>query len=272
MRTRSILQRFIPCVALVGMLLMVARGAGAADDCASCPGDLNGDGEVTIDELIRGVNAALYGCSPVPTAAVTPTPTQTPNTTPGGASTLLVTGQTVCDQGNGSLGACPGAPSDQDGAVHAGVPLNYTDNGNGTVTDHATGLMWEKLSDDDGIHDWDNSYSWYDAFTIKIARLKTECFAGYCDWRLPNRRELESLVVVSHTAPAVDPVFNTACAPGCTVTTCSCTQPDSYYWTSTSYQDPSLSAAWAVGSNFGVVDGHEKFLELSVRAVRGGLP
>jgi hypothetical protein len=36
----------------------------------------------------------------------------------------------------------------------------YEDNGNGTVTDHLTSLTWEKKSDDGGIHDKDNSYTW----------------------------------------------------------------------------------------------------------------
>ncbi|MBX3025082.1 hypothetical protein KF840_09250 [bacterium] len=56
-----------------------------------CPGDVNGDGQVTIDELVRGVNAALVGCDGAPiTVAPTATPTATPmagtpSRTPGGA-------------------------------------------------------------------------------------------------------------------------------------------------------------------------------------------
>jgi hypothetical protein len=39
----------------------------------------------------------------------------------------------------------------------------YVDNGDGTITDSKTGLMWEKLSDDGSIHDWDATYTWADA-------------------------------------------------------------------------------------------------------------
>jgi hypothetical protein len=41
--------------------------------------------------------------------------------------------------------------------VRAGAALSYTDNDDGTVTDHNTGLMWEKKDDSGGIHDKDNS-------------------------------------------------------------------------------------------------------------------
>ena len=44
-----------------------------------------------------------------------------------------------------------------DGDVQAGATLSYTDNGDGTMTDNNTGLMWEKKDDAGGIHDMDNS-------------------------------------------------------------------------------------------------------------------
>ncbi len=239
----------------LALLLVMVRSTNAASACASCPGDLNDDGVVTIDEIIRAVNAALTSC---------PAPME--------SSTLLATSQTTCDTGDGTLGACPGSPSGQDGAIQAGVPLSYTDNGDGTVRDNASGLTWEKLADDDGIHDWDNTYTWGDAVNVKIAALNTApCFAGHCDWRLPNRRELESLVAVEHAAPAVDPVFHAACAPHCTVIDCSCTQA-SNYWSSTSYQDTSLPGyAWSVDLNLGALSGFDKSLPFNVRAVRGGV-
>lgn len=235
-------------------LLIVVRSTQAA---SCCPGDINGDHVVTIDEILRVVNAALNGC------AAEPVPCQ------GGG--LLTTGQTQCDQGSGTLGACPGSPAGQDAAVGAGAPLSYTDNGDGTITDNVTGLMWEKLSQDGSIHDVNNTYTWSDAFNVKIAQLSPPtCFAGYCDWRLPNRRELESLVDAGRVAPAIDPLFNTDCTQGCALTTCSCTQLG-YYWSSTTYQDlPTF--AWAVDGNVGIVNAFEKgVVKSSVRAVRGGL-
>jgi hypothetical protein len=241
-------------------LLIVVRSTQAA---SCCPGDINGDHVVTVDEILRTVNAALNGCAAVPV------PCQ------GGG--LLTTGQTQCDQGSGTLGACPGSPPGQDAAVGAGAPLSYTDNGDGTITDNVTGLMWEKLSQGNGgIHDVNNTYTWDDALNVKITALNAApCFAGHCDWRLPNRRELESLVDAGRVAPAIDPAFNTQCVipgPSCTVTTCSCTQLN-FYWSSTTYEDIPTNA-WAVDGNTGRVTAYQKYnppIPLYVRALRGGL-
>jgi hypothetical protein len=76
----------------------------------------------------------------------------------------------------------------------------FIDNGDGTITDRTTCLMWEKKDDAGGIHDKDNAYTlstcrddWPDcsfngtAVTEFIATLNTPpCFAGHCDWRLPT--------------------------------------------------------------------------------------
>jgi len=157
------------------------------------------------------------------------------------------------------------------------VPARYADNGDGTIRDAVTGLVWEKLSNDGSLHDVDGLYTWYDAFGVKIAALNTPpCFAGHCDWRLPNRRELESLVDAGRRAPAVAPAFHSSCTPGCSVSACSCAlsaQAD-YFWSSTSYVD-SPDLAWAVNFNVGDVNAFDKGrtvpIRYSVRAVRGGL-
>ncbi len=190
---------------------------------------------------------------------------------------LLETGQTQCDDGTGTLGACPGSPPGQDGAVPAGAARSYTDNGDGTITDNVTGLMWEKLSNDGSIHDGNASYLWYDAFD-KVAALNSGGgFAGYTDWRLPNVNELQSLVDYMRAANPlfgvpIDPVFHTGCfTPGCTVTTCSCTRAN-IYWSSTSTQD-FPTGAWIVDFFDGSVLSFEKSFFLNtfyVRAVRGG--
>ena len=292
---------------LTAVFFVMAGGAHAG---SSCPGDDNNDKQVTVDELVSAVNAALKECPSragcgdgVVQAALGE---QCDGTELSGESCasvgfgggtlacnvacefdtrgcaaptggrLLETGQTECDQGDGTLGACPGSPAEQDGAVLAGVPLNYTDNGDGTITDNVTGLMWEKLSDDDSIHDLDNVYTWQNAFDVKVAELnKAPGFANQTDWRLPNRREVESIVDAGRAGPAADPVFQTGCVPGCKVTQCSCTQKlqlqYDYTWTSTTYQKlPSF--AWAVNFDVGDVSFGEKAeLRLGVRAVRGGL-
>jgi hypothetical protein len=186
----------------------------------------------------------------------------------------LRTGQTQCDQGTGTLGPCPGFPAGQDGSLHMGPTRSCTEPSpsDGTIIDSKTGLMWEKLSWDGTIHDYTTVYTWYTALATKISTLNTmnrgAGFANHTDWRLPNRFELETLVDLGRDDPAIDPVFNTGCAPNCTVLTCSCTQ-SAYYWSSTTHQfSPDL--AWFVyfldGSAFSGSKSNFGYL----RAVRGG--
>ena len=57
-------------------------------------------------------------------------------------------------------GATVGSGPSDDGSVQAGAPRSFTDNGDGTITDNTTGLMWEKKDDFGGLHDQDNTYTW----------------------------------------------------------------------------------------------------------------
>lgn len=199
---------------------------------------------------------------------------------------LLATGQTtaVC-----TMPLCDG---EDDGEVQAGTPMAYINNGDGTVTDVVTGLMWEIKCDDGGMHDWNNTYTWEQAFQFvrdlnnRCADEVTDCtvggdaactgigngkcgYAGYRDWRLPNSRELHSLVHAGVFQPSINAVFDTphlSCAPGCSVTTCSCTFSDRY-WTSTTYR-PSTSRAWQIDFSFGQLRDTLKTTALRVRAVR----
>jgi hypothetical protein len=160
------------------------------------------------------------------------------------------------------------SPQD-DGDLQLGAERSFTDNGDGTVTDNATGLMWEKLSDDGTIHDKDNTYSWPDAFK-KVSTLNGSSFAGYGDWRLPNRFELETLLNLGANYPATYPAFSTKCSPGCKITACSCTAAANY-WSSTTFVAAD-SNAWFVAFWGGFVDyfGFTKADRNFVRAVRGG--
>lgn len=64
-------------------------------------------------------------------------------------------------------------------------PPSYTDNGDGTVTDNVTGLMWQK--DPGAKLTWAAAAEGLDAFN-------TETLGGYSDWRIPTIKELFSLV------------------------------------------------------------------------------
>jgi len=96
---------------------------------------------------------------------------------------------------------------------------SYTGNGDGTVTDNVTGLMWGQKTDDGGPQDKDNVYTWKDA----LAYCENLTLAGYTDWRIPTPKELERLVDLETSSPAIDTAYfpNTSNGLYWTGTTCS---------------------------------------------------
>ena len=80
---------------------------------------------------------------------------------------------------------------------------SYTDNGNGTVFDNLTGLMWEQKTDDSGSRDKDNTYTWRDA----LEYCENLILGGYSDWRLPTPKEFERVVDLERSNPAIDTVY-----------------------------------------------------------------
>ncbi|HYC01400.1 MAG TPA: DUF1566 domain-containing protein [Candidatus Limnocylindrales bacterium] len=236
------------------------KAEGQGTSCLST-GDVS-----AIKDLLEGCGAGVV--SGVSGGSLPPNPLQCAEdlaqcqTQP--AAQPLTSGQTLCWNSSGVLIDCAG--TGHDGDHQNGFARNFVDNGDGTISDLATGLMWEKLSDDGGIHDKDTSYTWNDAFAVKVATLNSMSFAGYSDWRVPNVRELHSIVNFGAVYPAAYAEFNTNCTPGCTIDTCSCTRSDNY-WTSTTYVSiPS-------GANVVVFDDGEIYTPLKmygnpVRAVR----
>ena len=81
-------------------------------------------------------------------------------------------------------------------------------------------------------------------------------------------KELHTIVDYGRYNPSVDPMFNTSCPAGCSVTTCSCTGAFQH-WSSTTITFNSASA-WSVGFYLGDVLNMTKGNSLYVRAVRGG--
>jgi Protein of unknown function (DUF1566) len=184
-----------------------------------------------------------------------------------GGNKFPATGQTTCWDTSGAPITCPG--TGQDGDIQAGAALNYKDNGNGTITDNNTKLMWEKKSNDGTIHDKDNYYTWDDAFAVHIVGLNAVHFAGHTDWRLPNVKELQSILNYENALPAVSSAFNTGCVASSTVLTGSCTQ-GFFYFSSTSHAFLPGNA-WGVFFSEGYAGTAPKNVIFHVRAVRGGL-
>jgi hypothetical protein len=194
-------------------------------------------------------------------------------------SQVLKTGETN-DYGPGS-----------DGNLQKGAARLYTDNGDGTISDDTTGLMWEKKDRSGGIHDYGNTYTWglhSSPYTMNGTMVTTLLaalnggggFAGHTDWRIPNLNELQSIANYHNTQPAVVSVFNTSCVSDCTVdgaggtTMCSCIScwpTTTGTWTSTTF-DTDRSSAWTVDFTDGRIVPIQKGTgEAPVRAVRGGL-
>jgi len=224
-----------------------------------CPEPVPADQEVTDQfgtRTLARFKSALF-CTPAVKGATA---------TVDGFRGLPGTDQVGCWNGSGVPIACAG--TGYDGDVQAGAPLAYVDNGDGTVTDLNTGLMWEKKSDDGSIHDKDATYTLDDALTVHVGGLNAASFAGHDDWRVPNVRELQSIVDFHTTNPAVSAAFNTACTAGCDVTTCSCTTA-TFYWSSTAYMN-SPGNKWQVDFVGGYVNNGGNINLHSVRAVRGG--
>lgn len=84
---------------------------------------------------------------------------------------------------------------------------DFVDNGDGTITDRATGLMW--MQNDSGTAmNWANALAW-------VEQLNAQSHLGYADWRLPDAKELQSIVDYTRApgtsgSAAINPVFRTS--------------------------------------------------------------
>ncbi|WP_419596889.1 DUF1566 domain-containing protein [Thiolapillus sp.] len=136
--------------------------------------------------------------------------------------------------------------------------IDFRDNGDGTVTHKTTGLMWTKCALGQTGADCSGgsaaTYSWGEALQAVVASR----VAGYADWRVPNIKELATLI----EQQCFDPAVNLAVFPGI---------PASDFWSSSPTTDFPVNtpASWGVNfAEFGYNFNYDRDNLLSLRLVR----
>jgi len=102
----------------------------------------------------------------------------------------------------------------------------FRDNKNATISDEATGLMWMQIDSGKGMN-WQQALKYAENFT----------YAGHSDWRLPNSKELQSIVDYkrcpdTHGTPAINPIFRLS-----TIRNKAGWVDFPFYWTSTTHKN-----------------------------------
>ncbi len=148
---------------------------------------------------------------------------------------------------------------------HNSIPASTSnnqlvDNGNRTITDTKTGLMWKNCMEGFSGNDCEisssiTSFNWQEALgQARIVNTGTG-FAGYHDWRLPNIKELSSIVEVQCHNPAI----NLHRFPN---------TENVYVWSGTPGKNPAF--AWWVNFSYGYSGYDGRTRKRQVRLVRGG--
>ena len=136
----------------------------------------------------------------------------------------------------------------------------YTLHNDGTATDTVTGLMWKVCSEGQA---WDSSpactgsatfLTWEAALAQPSTLNSSGGFAGHSDWRLPNSKELSSLVALNCSNPAINAVIFPA-------------TPSNVFWSSSPNANVS-NFAWAVYFFNGYDYSINRILSVNVRLVR----
>jgi len=149
--------------------------------------------------------------------------------------------------------------SRDDGDFEKGVSWpnpKFIDHGNGTITDTLTGLMWTKNANLAG-----TPRNWQEAMDYIAGMNGGAGTFGYKDWRLPNIRELCSLIDFGEDVPALPPGH-----PFINVQT---DLESYYYWSSTTYTSHT-GGAWVIRMFDGYSNGHYKTGDYFAWPVRGG--
>lgn len=218
-------------------------------------GDLDGDGSINVTDAVYLLRWLFRG-GPAPEPVACPSLDE---------ASLPATGQTTCSDAEGNEIDCTdGEFPGQDGLYRSGCSgspgARLGENGDGTVSDHCTGLMWKKAPLEVVSKVWREALGTCEDVILAadgtwISDINEAPAHGgikYDDWRLPSIRELESIVDYGRSDPAVDPVFEALPAG---------------YWTSTSY-DVSPDQAWCINLFNGKAEPIPKSASLKIALVR----
>ncbi len=152
------------------------------------------------------------------------------------------------------------AQSCRDSVIVTTPDSRFSIHNDGTVTDNNTGLIWMRCSLG---QIWDtntssctgsiSAYSWENS----LAAAQSYSFADRSDWRLPNVKELTSIVEES----CYDPAINISMFPNTEA---------SFYWSATPYGYTLYNKSWNVNFDGGYNKSNSKDYDAHVRLVRGG--
>jgi len=153
--------------------------------------------------------------------------------------------------------------SGDDGALQKGVSWpspRFVDNGDGTVTDNLTGLMWAQNASTPTVgYCTGGAKTWLNALSY-IACLNAANYLGHNDWRLPNRTELKSLVDYSRSTPSV--IAGSSNSMWTTI------RPT--YWSGSPYAGWSTGGtAWSLATNTGIPNAYPVIGSFYAWPVRG---
>lgn len=130
----------------------------------------------------------------------------------------------------------------------AGIVFGFSDNGDNTISDSRTGLLWQK-QDDGTTRTWENAITYCEGLAL----------AGNSDWRLPNIKELFTIVDNTKYYPAIDTTY----FPN--------TQSEYLgYWSSTTNAGVTSNALYVSFFSGSVATNFDKTSSFLVRCVRGG--
>lgn len=164
----------------------------------------------------------------------------------------------ACLLASGQIQASSLCAGSENTAITATTPsADFSDNGDGTVTHHTTGLIWQRCSLGQS---WDGTdctgsataFNWQQA----LAAATQHTLAGFSDWRLPNKNELASIVEYRCYQPAI----NNQQFPNTT---------SAWYWSSSPLAYGSGLACY-VDFSYGNVDCNALDNDSYVRLVRSG--